>query len=283
MNVETLTPDARLVLAPGKPQAVTATAVSKGTGGKWIGAILPLLILAAWQAASTYQWIPPVFLPTPLRTLQSFWDLLSRQSFEVDFGISIALVSQAFVYGSLAGVALGVAAGVSKRFEYFLGPTFDTIRHVPGIAWLPLIILWLGVGAPAKILVISKTVFFPVFLNTLQGIRSVDRSYIELGQVLTLTRWQLLVKVLLPAALPNIMVSLRYGAGLAWAFVVVAEGIAGQEGLGFLIFRAQSLLLTDQLLVCMVVIGVVGFTIDRLMFLVQKRALKWKQGFEGRT
>jgi sulfonate transport system permease protein len=88
-------------------------------------------------------------------------------------------------------------------------------------------------------------------------------------------------KVLLPAALPNIMVSLRYGAGLAWALVVIAEGIAGQVGIGFLIFRAQSLLMTDQLLVCMVVIGVVGFAIDRLMFIAQKRALKWKQGFEG--
>jgi len=115
----------------------------------------------------------------------------------------------------------------------------------------------------------------------LQGIRSVNRSYIELGEVLTLSKWQLLRKVLIPAALPNILVSLRYSAGLAWAMVVIAEGIAGQEGIGYLIFRAQSLLMTDQLLVCMITIGVVGFALDRSIYFFQKRALKWKQGYEG--
>ena len=247
---------------------------------RWLGLVLPLVILAAWQAASHYAWVPPVFLPSPAATAQSFVNLLTEDAFAHDFLESIGIVSQSFVYGAVAALVLGVAAGLSRKVEQFLGPTFDSIRHIPGIAWLPLIILWLGIGAPAKILVIAKSVFFPVFLNTLQGIRNVDRQYIELGDVLQLNRWQLFRKVLFPSALPNIMVSLRYGAGLAWALVVVAEGIAGQVGIGFLIFRAQALLLTDQLLVCMVTIGLVGFAIDRLMFLVQKRALKWKQGFE---
>lgn len=249
--------------------------------GRWIGVILPLVILGAWQLATEFQWIPPVFLPSPWRTVTSFWDLVTRQAFEADFLTSITLVLQSFIIGAVLALALGVAAGMSRKVEYFFGPTFDTIRHIPGIAWLPLIILWLGVGAPAKTLVIAKSVFFPVFLNTLQGIRNVDRNYIELGQVLRLTRWQMLRRVLIPAALPNVMVSLRYSAGLAWALVVVAEGIAGQVGIGFLIFRAQSLLLTDQLLVCMATIGVVGFVIDRLMLGLQKRALVWKQGYEG--
>jgi len=170
---------------------------------------------------------------------------------------------------------------VASRVERFFGPTFDTIRHIPGIAWLPLIVLWLGIGAPAKVLVIAKSVFFPVFLNTLQGIRSVDKNHIELAQVLTLTRAQLVRKVILPSATPSIMVALRYSAGLAWALVVVAEGLSGIQGIGFLIFRAQGLLLTDQLIVCMVIIGLVGFGIDRLMFLAQRRVLRWKQGFDG--
>jgi sulfonate transport system permease protein len=175
----------------------------------------------------------------------------------------------------------GIAAGLSRNVERFFGPTFDTIRHIPGIAWLPLIVLWLGIGAPAKVVVIAKSVFFPVFLNTLQGIRDVEKRYIELADVLTLTRWQLVRKVILPSAVPSIMVSLRYSAGVAWALVVVAEGLSGLEGIGFLIFRAQGLLLTDQLIVCMVIIGVVGFTIDRLMLTLQRYVLRWKQGFEG--
>ncbi|MBL0920110.1 MAG: ABC transporter permease [Hydrogenophaga sp.] len=250
-------------------------------GGRLIGFVLPGFVLALWQLAASQQWIDPVFLPEPAKVVQAFFKMLAEQKLLLDFGVSLALVSQGFLYGAFAAVVLGVAAGLSKRFEQFLSPTFDTIRHIPGIAWFPLIVLWLGLGAPAKILVIAKSVFFPVFLNTLQGIRSVDKNYIELAEVLTLTRWQLVRKVILPAATPTIMVSLRYSAGLAWALVVVAEGLSGLEGLGFLIFRAQGLLLTDQLLVCMVVIGLVGFAIDRTMYLLQRRVLRWKQGFEG--
>ncbi|MFT4267237.1 MAG: ABC transporter permease [Xenophilus sp.] len=247
----------------------------------WLGILLPAIILAVWQTAATRQWIEPVFLPQPLKVVQAFWTMLTTQDLLHDFLASIGIVGQAFIYGSVAGVGLGIAAGLSRRMERFVGPTFDTLRHIPAIAWFPLIVLWLGLGAPAKVLVISKSVFFPVFLNTLQGIRGVDKSYIELAQVLTLTRWQLARKVILPAATPSIMVALRYAAGLAWAMVVVAEGLSGLVGLGFLIFRAQSLLMTDQLLVCMVVIGVVGFTIDRGMSLLQRRVLRWKQGYDG--
>lgn len=245
------------------------------------GFILPFIILALWQTAASNRWIDPVFLPAPLTVVTAFWKMLTKQKLAFDFLASINIVGQAFLYGSAAALILGVAAGLSRRVEEFFGPTFDTIRHIPGIAWLPLIVLWLGIGAPAKILVIAKSVFFPVFLNTLQGIRNVEKNYIELAKVLTLTRWQLIRKVILPAAMPSIMVSLRYAAGLAWALVVVAEGLSGLEGLGFLIFRAQGLLLTDQLLVCMVIIGLVGFAIDRSMFVAQKRVLKWKQGYDG--
>lgn len=248
---------------------------------KLIGALLPATILILWQLAASNEWIEPVFLPEPAVVLKAFWKMLIAQDLAKDFLASVSIVGQAFLYGSVAAIGLGIAAGLSKNVERFFGPTFDTLRHIPGIAWFPLIVLWLGLGAPAKILVIAKSVFFPVFLNTLQGIRNVDKSYIELGQVLTLTPAQLVRKVVLPAALPNILVSLRYAAGLAWALVVVAEGLSGLEGLGFLIFRAQGLLLTDQLLVCMVIIGLVGFAIDRSMFLAQRRILRWKQGFEG--
>jgi sulfonate transport system permease protein len=250
-------------------------------GRSLIGVILPTIILVLWQTAASKAWIDPVFLPAPATVATAFWKMLTKQNLAQDFAASIKIVGQAFIYGSVIAVVLGIAAGLSRTVEQFFGPTFDTIRHIPGIAWLPLIVLWLGIGAPAKVLVIAKSVFFPVFLNTLQGIRSVEKNYIELAQVLTLTRWQLVRKVILPAATPSIMVSLRYAAGLAWALVVVAEGLSGLEGLGFLIFRAQGLLLTDQLLVCMVIIGAVGFVIDRSMFVLQRHVLRWKQGYDG--
>jgi sulfonate transport system permease protein len=170
---------------------------------------------------------------------------------------------------------------MSRRVELFFGSTINTLRHIPTVAWLPLIVVWLGLGAPAKVVIIAKSVFFPVFLNVLQAIRSIDKNYIELADTLTLSRWQRIRKIVFPAILPTIAVSLRYSAGLAWAIVVVAEGLSGLEGLGFLIFRAQQLLMTDQLLVCMVLIGVIGFVIDRAMFKTQQRLLRWKVGFDA--
>jgi len=251
------------------------------TGIPYIGVILPIGLLILWSLASYYELVPAVFLPSPINVVDAFVTMVQRQDLHVDFLRSITIVSQAFVYGAIAAVLLGVAAGLSNNVERFFSPTFDSIRHIPGVAWLPLIVLWLGLGAPAQILVIAKSVFFPVFLNTLQGIRNVEKSHVELANVLTLTRAQLIRRVILPSAVPNIMVSLRYAAGVSWALVVTAEGLSGQSGLGYLIFRAQNLLLTDQLIVCMVIIGLVGFAIDRLMLLLQKFVLRWKQGFNG--
>lgn len=246
-----------------------------------LGLLLPLLILAAWEIASHLGWVSGVFLPTPEHTLNSFFDLLVNDRFQDDVTTSISIVGQAFLYGSTLALALGIAAGLSKTVDSVLGPTLDGIRHIPSIAWLPLIVLWAGIGPLGKIIFISKVVFFPVFLNTLQGIRGAQKEHIELARVLTLPRGQMLRFVILPGALPSILVGLRYGASLAWALVVVAEGLSGMAGLGFLIFRAQALLMTDQLLVCMVVIGVIGFLIDFGMRRLERRLLRWKQGFEG--
>lgn len=246
-----------------------------------IGLILPLVIFIAWEAASHQRWVSAVFLPTPERTLASFVDLLLNDNFHHDLLASLSIVGQAFFYGTTLALLIGIAAGLSQTVDRVLGPTLDGIRHIPPIAWLPLVVLWAGVGPLGKVIVISKVVFFPVFLNTLQGIRGVQKDYIDLAKVLTLTRWQMLRRVILPGALPSILVGVRYGASLAWALVVVAEGLSGMTGIGFLIFRAQALLMTDQLLVCMVVIGIIGFLIDLGMRRLERRLLRWKQGFEG--
>jgi sulfonate transport system permease protein len=247
----------------------------------YIGIFLPLIIFGFWQLASTYEWVEPIFLPKPINVIKAFWYMLWKQELLNDIWVSVFIVSQGFVYGSVVAISLGIAAGLSRKVELFFGSTLNTLRHIPSVAWLPLIVVWLGLGAPAKVLILAKAVFFPVFLNTLQGIRSIDKSYIELANVLTLTKWQLVRKVVFPAILPSISVSLRYSAGLAWALVVIAEGLSGLEGVGFLIFRSQQLLMTDQLLVCMILIGVIGFAIDRVMYLTQQRLLRWKVGFNA--
>ncbi|MDR0576913.1 MAG: ABC transporter permease [Candidatus Accumulibacter sp.] len=266
------------------PKVVTA-ALSRiktfFTGQRYVGALLPLLILGLWQASASFVWIEPVFLPAPVKVVEAFWYMLIKQDLLRDIWASVFIIAQAFAYGTLLGVGLGFAAGLSRKMELFFSGTINTIRHIPTVAWIPLVVIWLGLGAPAKIVVLAKSIFIPVFLNTLQAIRGVDHNFIELARALKLTKRQLIRRVILPAILPVVMVTLRYSVGLSWALVVVAEGISGLEGLGFLIFRAQNLLMTDQLLVCMVLIGVIGYALDRLLYLAQQRLLRWQRGFGG--
>ncbi|MDR3158585.1 MAG: ABC transporter permease [Zoogloeaceae bacterium] len=248
---------------------------------RYIGAILPLSILGLWQASASFGWIEPVFLPAPIKVAEAFWYMLTKQDLPRDVWASLFIIGQAFIYGTLLGVGLGFAAGLSRPVELFFGGTINTLRHIPSVAWIPLIVVWLGLGAPAKIVVLAKSIFIPVFLNTLQAIRGIDQNFIELAQALKLNKRQLIRRVILPAIVPVVMVTLRYSAGLAWALVVIAEGISGLEGLGFLIFRAQNLLMTDQLLVCMALIGLIGYILDRLLYLAQRRLLRWQRGFGG--
>jgi len=246
-----------------------------------VGLILPTGILLGWDLVTRFHFVKPVFLPSPWNVVASFYDMFVNQSLLTDFRVSATVVIQGFIIGSVLGVLTGIFAGLSKTVERFLGPTLNTIRQVPTLAWLPLIVLWIGVGTWAKSIMIGKAVFFPVFLNTLQGIRGVSKEHIEVAKIFEYNRALLLRKVILPAASPSIFVGLRYGAGLAWAFVIAAEMLGGRYGLGYLLMRSQELLLTGQLFVVIFVIGTVGFVVDIGLRRVEKHLLRWKKGFEG--
>jgi len=246
-----------------------------------LGLILPVLLFLAWEAATRFGWIKPVFLPSPQRTLESFFEMLLEGRLVADFLASLRIVVSGFAVGAAAGLVFGAYCGLSRFVARLLTPTLDAFRQIPPMAWLPLVILWVGVGDLAKTVVIAKVVFFPVFLNTLQGIRGVSREYVEVGRVLCLTRWQFTRRVILPGALPSILTGIRYGAGLSWALLVAAEMLAGLQGLGFLVWRAQELLMTDQLFVSIIIIGLFGLLLDRGLARVERRFLRWKQGFAG--
>jgi sulfonate transport system permease protein len=146
---------------------------------------------------------------------------------------------------------------------------------------VPLLILWLGVGDLGKAIIVGKAVFFPVFLNTLQGIRGVSKDHIEVGMVFGYNRWQMLWRVVLPSALPSIFVGIRYGAGLAWAVMIAAEMLGNSFGLGFLLMRAQELMATSQLFAIIIIIGSVGFCLDVGLRRLESHLLRWRKGFEG--
>lgn len=248
------------------------------TGDRLTGIILPLFILALWETATRLHLVKPIFIPAPLSVVRTFYDLLVNDVFLLDFWVSISTVILGYMWGAAAGLLLGTLAGLSKPVEKFFGPTLNSIRQVPAIAWLPLIILWVGIGDLGKLVVIAKSVFFPVFLNTVQGIRSVSKEHLEVARVYEFTRFQLLKRVIFPAALPTVFVGIRFGAGLAWAMIVAAEMLSGRHGLGFLLQQAQDLMMTEQLFVVILVIGVVGYLIDVLLKGGERRLLRWKKG-----
>jgi sulfonate transport system permease protein len=248
---------------------------------QWEGYALPLALFLLWDLTARFGWVKPIFLPSPWSVIWTFWDLLFHDRLLADFETSAVVVLEGFSLGTVVGLGTGIATGLSKTVEKILGPTLNSIRQVPPLAWLPLIILWVGAGNVGKVVVVSKVVFFPVFLNTLQGIRGVSKEYIEVGRIFGYTPAQLTRRIILPAALPSIFVGVRYGAGMAWAMLIAAEMLSGQYGLGFLLARAQELLLTKQLFVVIVIIGLVGFAVDYALRMLEARLLRWKQGFEG--
>jgi sulfonate transport system permease protein len=247
----------------------------------FVKAALPVTLLLTWEIVTRLAWIDPLFLPTPLSVVKAFYELLVKDRLLLDLRVSGLTVLEGFSIGAGLGLLAGVAAGLSSTFEKLIGSLLNSIRQVPPLAFLPLIILWAGAGNTGKIVVISKAVFFPVFMNTLQGIRSVAREYIEVGKVFEYPPVRLLQKVILPAALPSIFVGVRYGAGLAWAMIIAAEMLGGRRGLGYLLTRANELLLTDQLFLVIFLIGLIGFAVDIGLRRLERRLLRWKRGFEG--
>jgi len=257
------------------------TYLLSGWRGRLTGTILPVLVLATWASASALHWVKPIFLPSPWSVVQTFREMLFEEGLLTDFRVSAVIVIEGFLIGAVFGLLAGVGAGLSKTVERLLGPLLNSIRQVPPLAWLPLIVLWVGIGPLAKGVMIGKAVFFPVFLNTLQGIRGVSKDFVEVARIFEYNQILLLRKVVIPAALPSIFVGLRYGAGLAWAVVIAAEMLGGKLGLGYLLVRSQELLLTQQLFVIIVIIGGVGFAVDVVLRRVEGNLLRWKKGFEG--
>jgi sulfonate transport system permease protein len=203
--------------------------------------------------------------------------MVVSEGFLRDLLTSLSVVVRGCFWGILLGLAVGIGAGGSHWVERMINPLLNALRQVPALAWFPLIALWIGIGDLAKEVVIAKSVFFPVFLNTLQGIRNVPPQYVEMAQVFGFTRTQMLRRVVFPAAAPTILVGIRFGAGLAWAMIVAAEMLSGRSGLGFLLEQSQDMLLTDHLFVVIVTIGVVGFVVDLVLRSIEHRLFRWKE------
>jgi sulfonate transport system permease protein len=241
-----------------------------------IGWLVPALTLTAWSLAARREWIPSQILPAPSAVWQTLLEQVRSGELFVNIGISLGRVLVGFTLGSVLGVVLGVSMGLSRRVEEYLAPTFNAISQVPVLGWLPLAMMVLGIGESLKFVIIAHASFVPIAINTLKGIRSVPRSYIEVARAFQFSKRQLLRKVVFPATVPSLFVGLRYGLTQAWLSLVTVELLASSEGLGFMIVWGRQLFQLDLVLAAIIVVGVVGLLLDRGLARIEKRLLRWR-------
>jgi len=244
--------------------------------GRGVGWIVPALTLALWSFASRHEWVASQILPAPGAVWQTLLEQIRSGDLFLNFGISLGRVLVGFTLGCLIGVVLGVAMGLSRRVEDYLSPTFNAISQVPVLGWLPLAMMVLGIGESLKFVIIAHASLVPVAINTLKGIRSVPRNYIEVAKAFQFSRSQLLRRVVFPATVPAIFVGLRYGLTQAWLSLVTVELLASSEGLGFMIVWGRQLFQLDLVLAAIIVVGVVGLLLDRGLARLEKRLLRWQ-------
>jgi sulfonate transport system permease protein len=225
----------------------------------------PVLFIISWQALSTSGLFSPVIMP-PLEKLGRALVLgLSSGQIESDLGASLLRVLKGYLIGGALALVFGVSMGIFSRVNKFFALFFNAIRQIPPLAWIPLFILWFGIGEDSKIILIAKSSFFPILLNTIEGIHSLPQTYLELSRLYKITGKDLILKMYVPQALPSIFTGLRLGAGSAWMSVVAAEIIVATSGIGYRINDARNLLESDVVITNMAIIGLVGVLMDFLL------------------
>jgi sulfonate transport system permease protein len=233
--------------------------------GSWQGAIVPLLILLAWEILSVGGILPANWLPAPSEIVRTILELAKGGELFRHIGITLARITAGFLIGATAATVLGGVAGSSAQFRRLFDPLLQSLRSIPSMAWVPLFLLWLGIQETSKIALIAVGVFFPVYLNFLSGILQVDRKLLEVGQVFKLTRAQQLRRVILPASLPAYLVGLRSGLGLGWMFVVAAEIMGASKGLGFLMIDGQMTGRASIIIASIILFALFGKLTDRVI------------------
>ncbi|MDE2395984.1 MAG: ABC transporter permease [Burkholderiales bacterium] len=239
---------------------------------------LPLALLLAWQWASTVllDETERALLPPPTAVAAAAWELLASGELMHHLFDSLRREFVAFVW-ALAAVPTGIAMGWWKLADEQLNPVVEMLRPIPPLAWIPLSILWFGVGDIQNEFIILLGIFFPILLNTIAGVKGVEPNLVRAARCLGAGEAAVLRRVVLPAALPQIITGVRVGLGVGWMALVAAELVGANSGLGFLINDARTLLRTDKVIVGMAAIGLVGLALDLAIRELGRRALPWSR------
>jgi NitT/TauT family transport system permease protein len=263
-----------------------------------IGLVLPALIVALWQTVAVLGWVNPQVLPSPLAVAEKWVAYLlpltpydPAASSWLHWAVSGELITDSlsslyrvvvgFLIGGGLALPLGLAMGMSTRVYDWFNVLVQMVRPIPPIAYIPLSMLWFGLGNPPAIFLIALGAFFPVLMNTIAGVRQVDGIYIRAARNLGASGYTMFTRVILPAAVPYILSGVRIGIGTAFIVVIVAEMVAVNNGLGFRILEAREYFWSDKIIAGMISIGLIGLAIDVAMNKLNNHLLRWHRGLEN--
>lgn len=236
----------------------------------------PLALLLLWQVVTALKLFPPEVLVSPAAVVAAFGEIVATGELQRHLSESLTRLGWGFGFGATFGLAFGVALALSKTVERIFGPTFQALRQVPVLAFIPMLILLLGIDEVFKVVIIAKAAFFPVALAAYDSIKGLPKSHFEVAALYKTPWWVLVGRILIPATLPNILAGARLSLTRAWLVLVAAELIVADSGLGQMMEMGRQMFRLDIVMVGVIVAGVIGFGLDRLFQLIQSRALRWK-------
>ena len=246
----------------------------------WLSVLSIAGIIFVWWLVTTLGWVKPMFLPSPQAVLRKFVDVwqngFTNTPFFEHVGISAARVFGAFILACLVGIPLGIAMGMSPFVRGIFDPPLEFYRPIPPLAYLPLMIIWFGIGEMSKVLLIFLSVLAPVALGARSGVKSAAIEQIHAAYSFGASRWQVMTQVILPSALPEILTAMRIGIGFGWTTLVAAEMVAATRGLGYMVLTASQFLQTSTVIMGIIVIAIIAYSFDLLMRFIERRVVPWK-------
>jgi taurine transport system permease protein len=246
----------------------------------WLSACSVATFFFIWWLVTAMGWVKPLFVPSPQAVFGKFiaiWnDGFTGTPFLEHLGVSTLRVFGAFLLACVIGLPLGLAMGMSPLMRGLFDPPIEFYRPIPPLAYLPLMIIWFGIGETSKILLIFLSVFAPVVLGARSGVKSAAIEQIHAAYSFGASRWQVMRYVIMPSALPEILTAMRIGIGFGWTTLVAAEMVAATKGLGYMVLSASQFLQTPVVIMGIFVIAIIAFAFDLLMRFVERRLVPWK-------
>jgi sulfonate transport system permease protein len=265
--------------SPAKAPSFGVTARLRPLLDVGAGWLIPAALVALWQALSSFGALSDSVLPSPWAVAAAGWRLTLNGELPRNAEVSFLRALAGLVVGGGVGFALGLANGLSALSERLTDSTLQMARNIPHLALIPLVILWFGIEEEAKLFLVALGVFFPIYANTLHGVRSVDPQLIEMAKSYGMSRGDLFWRVILPGALPSIFVGLRYALGVMWLTLIVAETIAAQSGIGYMAMQAREFFAVDVVVLSILIYALLGKLADVVARALERRCLSWNPAY----